>query len=207
MTKQKLQEAFSSVYQNNVWDNGETRSGNGSSMDQTKYIRQELPFLITNLHIRSILDIPCGEFYWIKEIITDDIKYHGADIVPEIIEHNNQFKTDNISFSILDILSDALPYADLMIVRDCFVHLPNELILKGLANIKASGCKYLLTTHFNWLHLPNSNLPLEVNGSWRRINFCLPPFKLRPPLYSIVEGCPEPVGVDKTLALWRVEDL
>ena len=37
-------------------------SGTGSNLDQTKEIIKKLPILIKNYKIKSILDIPCGDF-------------------------------------------------------------------------------------------------------------------------------------------------
>ena len=36
-----------------------------------------------------MLDIPCGDFYWMKEVDLKDIEYIGADIVDELIKKNN----------------------------------------------------------------------------------------------------------------------
>lgn len=207
MTSTEVQEVFTNVYINSVWGPHETKSGRGSNKEQTQYIEKELPILFDKLDIKSILDLPCGEFYWMSRILPKHIKYHGADIVDQIIKNNNEFANDNISFSKLDIIYDKIPQADLVIVRDCFVHLTNDMILKSLNNIKSSGSKYLLTTNFNWKHKPNEDLELPLEGKWRRINLTISPFNLPDPSYVILEGCPEPWGMDKTLSLWRIEDL
>ena len=41
--------------------------------------------LLSRRRVRSILDAPCGDFYWMKEVALCDIDYIGADIVEEII--------------------------------------------------------------------------------------------------------------------------
>lgn len=207
MKSEQIQEVFTNVYRYSVWGSRETRSGKGSDKLQTQYIERELPILFDKLNIKSILDIPCGDFYWMSRVLSNNIYYIGADIVQDIVDNNQQFVNDRVSFTRLDIISDTLPQADLVIVRDCFVHLTNDMILKALDNIKNSGSKYLLTTNFNWESKPNENLSLPLEGKWRRINLTLAPFYLIPPLRVIVEGSTEEDGQDKTLALWRVEDL
>lgn len=198
------------VYQNNSWDGDESVSGRGSSRVNTKHIEKELPYLINNLNIGSILDIPCGDFAWMPRLLAnlpDHIKYHGADIVEEIIENNQQYSNERVSFSSLDITSDELPYADLVFVRDCFNHLPFENIFQAFRNIKQSGAKYLVITHFNWKDQPNNDIKIGKRVNWRKLNYTLQPFLFNNPLDLIVEGSSEVGGRDKTLAIWKVSDI
>lgn len=37
--------------------------------------------MLKKYSIKSILDIPCGDFSWMKKIELDGIEYIGADIV------------------------------------------------------------------------------------------------------------------------------
>ncbi|EIJ81319.1 hypothetical protein PB1_00190 [Bacillus methanolicus PB1] len=63
-----MKNIFSFIYNRNIWGSSESVSGPGSSIAQTKTIIQELPILIKKLQIRKILDAPCGDFNWMKEI-------------------------------------------------------------------------------------------------------------------------------------------
>jgi hypothetical protein len=58
----ELSEKFKKIFANNEWGGSESRSGTGSSLDITKRLRMELPFLFLKYDIKSILDIPCGDF-------------------------------------------------------------------------------------------------------------------------------------------------
>ena len=57
---------FKQHYQRNTWGCSESLSGEGSTLDQTAAIRGALPQLIREFRIQSMLDIPCGDFNWMK---------------------------------------------------------------------------------------------------------------------------------------------
>ena len=207
-----LQSEMSRVYVQNLWGSNESRSGRGSSPLQTMYIEQEIPILFDRLEIDSVLDIPCGDFKWMRKVLQRSnrtIDYHGADIVEKLIKLNKSKETNNIKFSCLDITSDPLPKVDLVFSRDCFVHLSDNMILKAFKNIKESGSAYIAMTNFSWFHMPNRSLSNEeiVGGNWRKINFRLKPFYLPMPIDFISEGSTEELGKDKTIGVWRVSDL
>lgn len=194
---------FGDIYAHNTWGDNESASGPGSNLAATVAIRQALPELCEKLAIRHILDIPCGDFYWMKEISLDNIQYTGADIVPELVDLNNQcHKSPHRQFVKLDLTTDCLPSADLVIVRDCFVHLPYAQIFAGLNNIRRSDAKFLLTTHFP--HSP-ANHDIAI-GQWRPVNLCAAPFHLTTPTHSLSDGASE-AGSKKELALWHINDL
>jgi hypothetical protein len=177
-------EVFTEIYENNKWSSSESRSGNGSELKNTITLRNELPFLFKKYNISSILDIPCGDFNWMKEVNLSDIDYTGADIVPSIIEQNKQKYPYN--FQVLDLTKDSLPKVDLIFVRDCLGHLSNENVFKALDNIQLSGSKYLISTSFTkW----DFNADID-DGGWRCINLMIPPFNLKP-IYLINENCVE----------------
>jgi len=100
-------------------------------------------------------------------------------------------------------LESPLPAADMLLCRDCLVHLSNAHIRRALANIRASDTTYLLTTTFTDRDR-NQDIP---TGSWRPINLLLPPYNFPEPLRLIDERCPDPTYADKHLGLWRVADI
>ena len=170
---------FTRIYQDNYWASEESISGPGSSMDQTESIRRTLPLITKQYAITSILDIPCGDFHWMQTIPLPKIEYIGADIVEKIIENNiRQFSTESRKFISLDLTKDPLPYADAIFVRDCFIHLSNNLISRAIENIKASKSKYLITNTFKDVST-NTNIK---TGTWRRVNLQISPFNLPSPL-------------------------
>ena len=197
-------EIFSLIYKKNLWGETQSLSGPGSTLEATKNIRAALPELFKKYNIKIMLDIPCGDFNWMKHVDLSDIKYIGADIVDELILKNQKrYVQSNISFQVLDIIKDTLPKVDLILCRDCLVHLSYNKILKALKNIKSSGSKYLLTTTFPFNEY-NSGLSIEY---WRPLNLEIAPFYFPKPLALINENSDESQFFDKSLGLWLIEDL
>jgi SAM-dependent methyltransferase len=202
-----LETRFTAFYRKNVWFDAESRSGPGSTLEITKVIRRELPALLRHLGVRRLLDIPCGDFHWIKEVDLGVDSYIGADIVSEMIERNNRCYADHVRrFVKLDITQDPLPQVDLVFCRDCLVHLPGKCIGQALENIRRSGSTYLLTTTFP---RQTKNRDVTFAGQWRPLNLQLAPFFFPEPLRLIDERNTWKADryPDKSLGLWRVEDL
>jgi hypothetical protein len=163
----------------------------------------QLIALVEDYGIASIIDAPCGDFNWIKPL-TERVKYVGVDLVPEVIEiarSRGKFK-----FWVADIISDILPRRDLILCRDCLVHLTAELALVALRNFAESGSEYLLTTTFPDV---TANGAGSIGG-WRPINLELEPFNLPAPVEVIIERPSLPPNEKygrKALGLWRLDQL
>ena len=201
------QEVFTQIYDTNYWKSQESISGQGSEMKQVKLLIDALNNLISEKNIKSILDIPCGDFNWMQNVDLSGVKYIGADIVEKLIQKNAEENRvrKNISFKVLNLTSDALPKCDLIIVRDCLVHLSYSDIMKAIDNIKSSECKYLFTTTYP-NYSPNHDI---ITGDWRRINLLAKPFNFPPPLLVFNENCTEGIGefADKSMLLWDISKL
>ena len=204
------EEIFALIYQNKLWNKfsstgtGISSSGSGSNLEQTESIRTELPKLLKELKISSMLDIPCGDFLWMKEIDLGFISYLGGDIVSEIIEMNNKKYSDyNRKFSKINIINDPLPKTDLILCRYLLQHFSFSDIWKSINNIKKSKSKYLLTTTQVDVK-NNNNIP---TGSFNPLNLLLPPFLFPPPIRIINEKCTVPNFEDVCLLLWKISDL
>ena len=200
------QETFEEIYKTNHWSGNASISGQGSDTSQTEYIVTEIPKLLKEFDVRSILDVPCGDFNWFNQIPLKGISYTGGDIVSEVIQKNNpHFSNENVRFIEIDLIRDELPTADLIFCRDCLVHLSNDDILSAIKNIQNSNIKYLLTTTF-----PECDTNHDITtGDWRVINLQNPPFNFPAPIRIINEKCTEGNGTyaDKSLGLWRIEEL
>jgi hypothetical protein len=195
-----VKEKFTEIYENNLWCSPESVSGGGSEMQNTKVIRKELPVLIQKFNIKSILDLPCGDYNWIKSVDLCGASYIGADIVEPLVEKNKELY-NQIDFRLLDLTKDILPKVDLIFVRDCLGHLSNDNVLLALKNCKESGSKYLLATSFTkW----DFNPDIE-DGGWKCINLMISPFNLNP-IYLINEDCQEgfPHYNDKCMILFQL---
>lgn len=205
--KNDVEKVFKEIFDNKSWGNGESVSGSGSSLASTSHIIEELPKVFAHYQIKSILDIPCGDFNWFKLVDLTGIQYIGADIIPDLIQSNKnkKYEKNGVQFETLNILSSPLPLVDLIFTRDCLVHLSIDQIITALRNIKRSGAKWLMMTTFPGCEMNGDILP----GAWRRINFEEKPFSFPPPKRYIFEYCSEGNNCyrDKCLGLWRVDSI
>lgn len=181
----------------------ESLSGPGSDLAQTEVVRRLLPSLVKDLGCKTLLDVPCGDFYWMR-LVDLNVDYIGADVVDELILQNQRaYGNDRRKFVQRDVLEDSLPAADLVLCRDCLVHFSNADVARALANIRRSGATWLLATTFVGRDR-NDDIP---TGKWRAVNLQQAPFGLPPPVQLIDEMHPSAEFEDKHLGLWRVADL
>src|SRR5688500_18522296 len=126
---------FTRIYAANLWASPESVSGFGSTLRETRVVRQVLPSLVERYDVQVLLDIPCGDCNWMREIGFCGRTYIGGDIVAELVARNQaDFGAPNRTFAHLDVVRDPLPPADLVLVRDCMIHLPNADVLQALRN-------------------------------------------------------------------------
>lgn len=198
---------FAAFYRMNVWFDSESRSGPGSTIAITRVIREELPRMVRQLGICRMLDIPCGDFHWMREVELEIDSYIGADIVSGLIRDNERrYANDTRRFLKLDVTCDELPQVDLVLCRDCLVHLPERRVLQAIENIKRSGSTYLLTTTFPLL---GRNEDIAIPGQWRMLNLQIAPYHFPVPLELIDEKntWKPQLYPAKSLGLWRIADL
>ena len=195
-----LKETFTDIYNKNTWESAESVSGMGSEFKATQMIRNELPVIFKKFHIDSMLDIPCGDFNWMRYVNKSGVNYIGADIVEPLIEKNKEQYPD-VDFRVLDLTSSDLPKVDLIFVRDCLGHLSNNNVITAIDNMKRSGSKYLLSTSFTKI-VHNNDIE---NGFWKPINLLVEPFNLIP-IYLVNENCVEsyPQFIDKSMILFKL---
>ncbi|MEV7548352.1 class I SAM-dependent methyltransferase [Amycolatopsis sp. NPDC089917] len=197
------QDRFTYIFRSRLWSSSSV-SGPGSESVQTRELSERLPVLLERFGVRTLLDLPCGDFGWLSEVDLDLDRYIGADIVTDLVEANAaRFRDDPVrEFRTLDLTGDPLPAADLVLCRDCLVHLSFADIERALRNLRRSGSRYLLTTTFTELSTNND----IVTGDWRPVNLCREPFGFPEPLAVLVEGCTEEDGAyaDKSLGLWEI---
>ena len=197
---------FSWYFDTNKWGDDQSFSGAGSNLDSTNYLREKLPDFFASLNIESIVDAPCGDFHWMKEVQLDEIEYTGVDIVDAIISLNiEKYGGPNRKFMTADLCTDQLPAASLIFCRDALVHLSNNDIFSAIGAFKRSGATYLMTTAY-----PDMKENRDIStGMWRPLNFLLDPFNFPAPtkiLDEKAEGHESRYG-KKCMFLWRISDL
>ena len=165
----------------------ETYSGPGSLLSNTDNLIENLPVFIKNYNIKSIIDIPCGDFNYMRKIINQDknINYLGIDIAENAIKKCKKYETRNIKFKVDDItLSDiTLNDADLIICKDLTLHLCFSDIKKVLKNIERSNCKYFACSRYENGNIVNKE---QISGLGARgIEITKEPFNFN---YEIIEN-------------------
>lgn len=201
-----VENKFTAIYNDNGFQGAESKSGVGSNLIQTAVIRRELPKLLAEVNSRILLDAPCGDFFWLNKVSLPVEKYIGVDVVKNLIKKNNElYHDEQRSFVVKNIIKDDLPKADIILCRDCLVHLTFNQAMKALRNFKKSGSRYILTTTFTE-RLSNEDLG---SGFWRPLNLQMAPFNFPAPSRVVSENCTEADGkfMDKCLALWQLDDL
>jgi hypothetical protein len=193
---------FSQVYESAGWASEESGSGTGSELRATVDIRENLPELLTRLHANSLLDAPCGDLNWMRRIDLPVRKYHGVDIVPSVIaENQRQFGDQQRQFAVADLTRDELPRADVVLCRDCLVHVSFQDAARILDNFRATGATWLLVNTYPEV---DNNRNQFTGRNWRRLNLRLPPFDFPEPVESFADGG----DVDPSrLALWKLQEL
>lgn len=197
---------FAEYAATNKWGDKDSLSGRGSNLETTAHLRSLLPDLLRDLEAASLLDVPCGDFFWMRHVDLAGVAYTGGDIVPELVARNAAtFARKGVNFAVIDLLAGPIPKADVIFVRDCLVHLSNDHVRQALSNIAASGGTWLLTTTF-----PDTGTNADIaTGEWRPIDLTRPPFNLPPPHRLLAEGQVHLKGQqpDKMLGLWRISDI
>jgi hypothetical protein len=144
-----------------------------------------------------------------KQVDLSGYDYVGADVVLALINRNQlEYGAPNRRFMHADLTKDKLPKADLILCRDCLIHLSFKDALATIRNFRKSGSRNLLITTDRSVE---ANRPIR-NGGYRAVNLQLPPFNFPPPLelhrdrYAARDG-EMLIDANKSLGLYRLCDL
>ncbi len=186
---------FNSIFKSNHWNKGknfnvntQSYSGPGSveNTAQTNYLLSNLKKFFIQYDIKKILDAPCGDCAWIKNIFGNDLEYTGIDIVEDLIRENKfKFKSyKNVNFYCEDLnrFNNYEKY-DFVLLRDFFIHLPLKNILEILKKLENSNCKFFA---FNNYESIENNKDISF-GQHRKINVFKEPFNFNKPYLKIAE--------------------
>ena len=201
---------FNSIYKSNHWVQVDDTlpkqnisvSGHGSNTgtEQFKNLEKNFNNFFKEYKIKSILDMPCGDFLWINEIIKNkDIEYLGIDIVNDLIEKNKiKYLNNKINFETHDIVNfKTSKLFDLIIIRDLFIHLDLDDIKKILKNLSEINFKYIALNSYE--NIINEDVLI---GKHRKINLLEKPFSLKKPFFSFKD-----YEVDKHIFFYKKENM
>lgn len=185
-------DTFEDKYLNLKWGlNQGTRSGYGSSLTKTRFLGKSIASIIERYDIKSVVDI-CGDLNWQNSFLElVDVTYIGIDCSKTAIDDARSRPYAHLTkeLLVLDAVEDTIPTGELMLIRDVLGHLTLEQALKVIGNVKKSGFKYLLTTHFDG---PNTNRNIET-GQFYRVNIKEAPYNSLKIIENFYEAplCPE----------------
>jgi hypothetical protein len=175
-------DVFDAVYETNYWDEPESRSGGGSTIEATADYRPQLIYWLKRLEIRLMFDAPCGDLNWMPLVLQQlDLHYIGGDISAGAVAEARK-RCPDLDVRHFNICSDPFPDADLWHCRDALFHLSFDAIRAALGNAARSNVRYAaITTHRARLL---RNLDIKTGG-YRLLDLERPPFSLPKPLAYI----------------------
>jgi hypothetical protein len=190
------QQTFSRIWERNTWNGTETPAGPGSTMAATERLREELPRVVADFGIGSILDAGCADALWMPDLPG----YVGVDIIPAAIERARERHPDR-EYVVGDICSDELPRCEAVLIRDALQHLSLRDGLTALQNFRRTGVKWVLASSHEGEE--NSDVP---SGGYYPCNLQAAPFWFSEPRWKIPDGTWDS-GVrypNKVFGLWEL---
>jgi len=189
-------------------------------------MRAVLPELVRILDLRSIIDMPVGDYTYMRHVMTStksrDLSFIGLDLVSALVDTlSTRFREPGrVEFMQFDMSIQTLWPADLVILRDILFHFDPQRGLDVLKMINKSGAKYLLTTFFPNEHnadyftdhvkqtsavgIVKKFHPGKAFSSFYRINLMEEPFNLPPPLMVIGHDGNSNENGHRVVGLWRL---
>jgi SAM-dependent methyltransferase len=164
-------DVFNKIYETNLWGYG---SGLGSLPQTTEPYRRFLVNFIKANQIKKILDIGCGDWQFSRLIDWSGIDYTGTDVSSVVLANTMKYAKSGVKFIEANALTDELPEADLVLIKDVIQHWSNADIQNLLPRLK----KYkniLITNGIHSSGVETVNMDIEA-GAWRSVNLLLEPF-------------------------------
>ena len=129
-------------------------------------------------------------------------RYIGGDIVKSLIDANGErYGTPGREFRVIDLCTEALPTADMLLCRDALVHFAFVDVWRALENVGRADIRFFAATTFTATTV-NSDQP--TCRRWRHLNLQAPPFDFPEPLHVIVDNFNRE---DQRLCVWRSSDI
>lgn len=200
------QAVFDDIYRRNAWNGVESLSGPGSGSSATKHLSTALVQLVEDLRIKSVLDAPCGDGFWMPDLPG----YVGIDVSSEAIALATQRHPERVYFQ--NDIRGAKFYVpvigfDLVICRDLMQHLSLADGLQVLNEIRGLRARWMLIS--TYVGTENVEITPETTkiGMGYTPNLLRPPFSMPAPERYIPDGFgwedPDVVRDErKMLGLW-----
>ena len=164
---------FNKYYVNNAWIGG--GSGSGSTAENTVAYREFLASFLRQYEIKSVVDLGCGDWQFSRLIDWTGIDYLGIDVSEVVLKNTKRFTSSNVRFANMDGLSDDLPKADLLIVKDVIQHWSNSDIAHFVPVLKRF--KFALITNTSHRNTQKNNENIRA-GACRPVDLSAKPFNV-----------------------------
>ncbi len=160
-------EIFTDIYQREVWGSG---SGGGSTPEYLGAYIALVEWLIKVCRPATVLDIGCGVGWIANRINWQDCLYIGIDVVRDVVEQARPRISGEVY--VLDAITDTLPPADLVLLKEVTQHLDNASITTIIEKLRS----YPLVLHCSaWREEVNQEIS---TGGFRSVDLSKPPFSL-----------------------------
>jgi 2-polyprenyl-3-methyl-5-hydroxy-6-metoxy-1,4-benzoquinol methylase len=198
-----LESTFESIYKSDFWLQGTSKSGPGSDFFATCRVIEPLKKLLGELQCKCLVDIGCGDFNWMQQVLANGtFRYVGCDVVRSIIDDNvKKYQTERVTFKHLNACEEPIPSGDVIICREVLFHLSFDDIARLINNVRCfSTASYFIATldTSTWF---NSNIK---SGDFRYVNLLIRPFGFPEPLMTISDNA---LRAGRTLAVWKISQL
>lgn len=194
-SRRPLEARFTEVFEKRLWASTETVSGYGSerASGQVAHTLDLLRRMVRELDVRSITDVPCGDFNWMPMLLDDHphIDYIGYDVVTPLILDNRRRHPER-RFELLDITVEAPRRSDLILTKDLLNHLSERDVWAALGNMIACGARYLMISNNRGFD------NVELAPGFADASRCLD-------LFGEPYGLPDALYADHYLAVWEAE--
>jgi len=164
---------FDFIYACDAWEGG---SGAGSLPQSTVEYRHFLQTFMARKHVRSVVDIGCGDWQSSRLIDWSAIDYLGIDVSSVVLRGTMQYARPGIRFLEGDAREMELPAADLLLVKDVLQHWSNADVHAIIPKFR--HYRYCLITNGATAQvraLVNVDLPA---GSYRPVDLSRAPFSV-----------------------------
>jgi hypothetical protein len=179
-------QVFDKIYADGLWGDGDVNSGPGSRVAEivAPYVSVVRQFLASFPAPVDVVDLGCGDFFVGSKLRDCCKSYIACDVVPSVIARNRA-RYPGTEFRVLDITTDEVPAADVVMLRQVLQHLSNAEIARVVPQLERKFKYLVLTEHLPAAERfqPNIDKPTGVdirpqaNGSG--VVLTSPPFNLQ----------------------------
>lgn len=196
-------QAYSIVYEYNVWGSDVSRSGTGSDLwsPEARLAVTALEAVVDAFGIRRMLDCACGDATWMVPFFVTrhpEIDYTGVDVVSDVVERNRK-QHPSVRFLQQDLSEIPLPTgAELIFSKETVNHMHLNDAQMAIRRFAATGARYLLTN----VHVGSDNFAgaeKTCHTTYIKYDYSLPPFSLRK-IADVIEY----QGLDTTFTLFEL---